>query len=241
MRAVIPASVPVFEQEHARSKELEASTAGLEQEKAGSTAPKELAATAASDPLQGPIEEEYIEDIITSMHGQEERTRAVARAIDLQPEIRWHLRPIATDYIVECHADLRLCQELLSITALLMAAKLLDLSNTAYVEMFVRYCGGLYAENQLLQMEHDVAYVVEWDFQHPTAETWLSLYCWSPGSVEMEVQDAARFMMELTLYYREFVSYPSSAIALGCLALAHDVYGKDRVERHEHTMKPAQT
>ncbi|TFK45271.1 hypothetical protein OE88DRAFT_1740426 [Heliocybe sulcata] len=51
MRAVIPASVPVFEQEHARSKELEASTAGLEQEKAGSTAPKEPEATAASDPL----------------------------------------------------------------------------------------------------------------------------------------------------------------------------------------------
>ncbi|TFK45559.1 cyclin-like protein, partial [Heliocybe sulcata] len=196
--------------------------------------------------------EEYIEDIIASMHGQEEQTHAVARAIDLQPEIRWHLRPIATDYIVECHADLRLRQEvlylcqnivdrylsrrimhlqnyqLLSITALLMAAKLLDLSNTAYVEMFVRYCGGLYAENQLLQMEHDIAYVVEWDFQHPTAETWLSLYCRSPGSVEMEVQDAARFMMELTLYYREFVSYPSSAIALGCLALTHDVYGKDR-------------
>ncbi|TFK47341.1 hypothetical protein OE88DRAFT_1647857 [Heliocybe sulcata] len=51
MCAVIPASVAVFEQEHTRSKELEASTAGLEQKKAGSTVPKEPEATATSDPL----------------------------------------------------------------------------------------------------------------------------------------------------------------------------------------------
>jgi len=45
------------------------------------------------------------------------------------------------------------------------------------------------------------------DFGSSTAEAWLRLMCCGAYSEDQRVQDITRFLMEITLFYREFVFY----------------------------------
>jgi hypothetical protein len=52
--------------------------------------------------------------------------------------------------------------------------------------------------------------------------------CCGPCVEDPKVQHVARFLMEITLFYREFVKYPPSSIALAALTLARFLCGKPR-------------
>jgi len=77
-------------------------------------------------------------------------------------------------------------------------------------------------------MEGHVLSTIQWSLGHPTAEAWLRLSCCGPCTEDVKVQHVARFLMEITLFYREFVEFVPSAIALGALTLARHICGKSR-------------
>lgn len=54
------------------------------------------------------------------------------------------------------------------------------------------------------------------------------MMCCGPCVEDSKVQHVARFLMEITLFYREFVKFPPSSIALGALTLARYLCGKGR-------------
>jgi hypothetical protein len=173
--------------------------------------------------------------------------------MDQQPEIKWHMRPCLVEFLVELHFTFRLRPETLYLTlnivdryvsrrivyikhyqlvgcaALWIAAKFEDAKERVpTVQELVHYCRDTYDESAFIQMEGHVLATIQWTLGHPTAEAWLRMMCCVPSAEEPKVQHVARFLMEITLFYREFVKFPASAIALGSLTLARYLCGKGR-------------
>jgi hypothetical protein len=180
-------------------------------------------------------------------------TMSSMQSMDQQPEIRWHMRPCLVDFLVEIHFTFRLRPETLYLTlniidryvsrrivyikhyqlvgcaALWIAAKFEDAKERVpTVQDLVQICRETYEESAFIQMEGHVLSTIQWTLGHPTAEAWLRLMCCGPCIEEPKVQHVARFLMEITLFYREFIKYPPSSIALGALTLARFLCGKPR-------------
>ena len=168
-----------------------------------------------------------------------------ASAMDQQPEIRWHMRPCLVDFLVEIHFTFRLRPETLYLTlnvvdryvsrrivytkhyqlvgcaALWIAAKFEDAKERVpTVQELVYICRNTYDESAFLQMEGHILTTIQWTLGHPTAEAWLRFFCCGHYEESTKVQHVARFLMEITLFYREYINYAPSDIALACLILA---------------------
>ncbi|GBE78385.1 cyclin [Sparassis latifolia] len=200
------------------------------------------------------LEEEYQDEIRAYMHEMERHTTCSITSMDQQPEIRWHMRPCLVDFLVEIHFTFRLRPEtlylalniidryvsrrivyvkhyqLVGCAALWIAAKFEDAKDRVpSIEDLVQICGkGTYDQIAFIQMEGHVLQTIQWSLGHPTAEAWLRLLCADRWLEETRVQHVARFLMEITLFYREFVRCLPSSIALGSLTLARYLCGKAR-------------
>jgi len=176
-----------------------------------------------------------------------------AQSMDQQPEIRWHMRPCLVDFLVEIHFTFHLRPETLYLTlniidryvsrrivyvkhyqlvgcaALWIAAKFEDAKERVpSVQDLVQICRDTYDESAFIQMEQHVLSTIQWTLGHPTAEAWLRLICCGATPEDQRVQHITRFLMEITLFYREFVFYTPSAIALASLTLARYLCGRPR-------------
>ncbi|KAF4623023.1 hypothetical protein D9613_001950 [Agrocybe pediades] len=199
------------------------------------------------------LEEEYRDEIRYCMLDKERCTMSSTQSMDQQPEIRWHMRPCLVDFLVEIHFTFRLRPETLYLTlnivdryvsrrvvytkhyqlvgcaALWIAAKYEDAKDRVpTLQDLVQICRETYEESAFVQMEGHVLSTIDWVLGHPTAEAWLRLICCGPHVEETKVQHVARFLMEVTLFYREFVKYPPSTISLASLTLARFLCGKSR-------------
>lgn len=199
------------------------------------------------------LEEEYRDEIRYYMHDMERFTMSSTQSMDQQPEIRWHMRPCLVDFLVEIHFTFRLRPETLYLTlnivdryvsrrivyikhyqlvgcaALWIAAKFEDAKERVpTVQDLAQICRETYEESAFIQMEGHVLSTIQWTLGHPTAEAWLRLMCCGPHVEDTKVQHVARFLMEITLFYREFIKYPPSTIALASLTLARYLCSKPR-------------
>lgn len=199
------------------------------------------------------LEEEYREEIRRYMHDMEHYTMSSTQSMDQQPEIRWHMRPCLVDFLVEVHFTFRLRPETLYLTlniidryvsrrivyvkhyqlvgcaALWIAAKFEDAKDRVpTVQDLVAICHDTYDESAFIQMESHVLTTIQWTLGHPTAEAWLRLICCGHSVEDAKVQHVARFLMEITLFYREFVRHSPSSIALAALTLSRFLCGKPR-------------
>jgi hypothetical protein len=119
--------------------------------------------------------------------------------------------------------------QLVGCAALWIAAKFEDAKERVpTVQDLAQICRETYEESAFIQMEGHVLSTIQWVLGHPTAEAWLRLMCCGPYVEDTKVQHVARFLMEITLFYREFVKYPPSTIALAALTLARYLCGKPR-------------
>lgn len=180
-------------------------------------------------------------------------TMSSATAMDQQPEIQWHMRPCLVDFLVEIHFTFRLRPETLYLTlnivdryvsrrivytkhyqlvgcaALWIAAKFEDAKERVpTLTDLVQICRETYDESAFIQMEGHVLATIQWTLGHPTAEAWLRFYCCGSFEESAQVQHVARFLMEITLFYREFIKYTPSAIALASLILARFICSQPR-------------
>ncbi|KAJ7900029.1 cyclin [Mycena olivaceomarginata] len=199
------------------------------------------------------LEEEYRDEIRHYMHDMERYTMSSLQSMDQQPEIRWHMRPCLVDFLVEIHFTFRLRPEtlyltlnivdryvsrrivyikhyqLVGCTALWIAAKFEETKERVpTVQDLAQICRDTYDESAFVQMEGHVLSTIQWTLGHPTAEAWLRLMCVGSSVEDAKVQNVARFLMEITLFYREFVKFSPSSIALASLTLARFLCGKAR-------------
>lgn len=190
------------------------------------------------------FEEEYQDEAISHMRDMEAATLPNLDLMDAQPELRWFMRPYLIDFIVEIHQTFRLRPETLYLTmnivdryvskriafkrhyqligsaALLIAAKYEDAKDRVpTVPDLVAMCCRAYDEAAFTQMESHILQTLSWQLGHPTAESWLRTFCMQQRE-EVDTQSVARFLMENTLFHRDFIGIPSSLIASGALMLS---------------------
>ncbi|KAJ7160245.1 cyclin-like protein [Mycena filopes] len=177
------------------------------------------------------------------------------QAMDQQPEIRWHMRPCLIDFLVEIHFTFRLRPETLYLTvnivdryvsrrvtyikhyqlvgcaALWIAAKFVDPEERipTYQDL-VQICQETYHESAFNQMEGHVLSTIQTLFV-PNASDCLFLVVKGPSmdgpfTEDPIVRHVAYFLMEITLFYPEFIECSPSSIALAALTLARFLCGK---------------
>jgi hypothetical protein len=178
---------------------------------------------------------------------------ADAGLIDQQPELKWYMRGFLVDFLVEIHLQHRLRPEtlylalnivdryvskrivfkkhyqLVGCAALWIAAKFEDAKDRVpTLPELVAMCSDAYDEKAFVQMEGHVLSTIQWVIGHPTSEAWLRLACVTGSIEDARTQCVARFLMELTLFHREFIQFYTSDIAMASLLLARYMLGKTR-------------
>jgi len=173
--------------------------------------------------------------------------------MDMQPELRWSMRPYLIDFLVEVHQRFRLRPEVLYLAmnivdryvskrgvhkkhyqlvgcaGLWIAAKVEDgKDKVPLVKELAEMCCKAFDESEFVQMEGHVLAAIGWLTGHPTAEAWLRIHTTGLNPEDANTQNIARFVMEITLFHREFVDIKSSLIAQGALMLARFICGKPR-------------
>lgn len=189
--------------------------------------------------------------------------------MDQQPELQWRMRPYLIDFIVEIHSQFRLRPEclylavnivdryvsrrvvykkhyqLVGCAALWIAAKFEDgKDRVPLVREFYDMCCGAYEQSAFIQMEGHILTTIGWGAGHPTAESWLRCFLTHSDSQlneEPRVQAASRFLMEVSLFHREFVGIRPSIVAWGSLILARYVCGKLRKPAPHDLLIPSET
>ena len=210
-------------------------------------------------------EQEYQTEIIEHMHHMQDETTASVDLMDAQPELRWFMRPYLVDCIVEIHQTLRLRPETLYLTmnivdryvskrivykrhfqlvgcaALLIASKFEDSKDKVpTVSELSQMCCSAYDESAFTQMEGHVLSTIGWVLGFPTPEAWLRL--WSKqGAADARTQSVARFLMEASLFHRNFIGVLPSHLTAGSLLLARYICGQSGQEEEEEAMQAAQT
>ncbi|KAJ7938964.1 hypothetical protein B0H13DRAFT_1516484, partial [Mycena leptocephala] len=87
-------------------------------------------------------------------------------------------------------------------------------------------CGNKFYKSDFLQKESELLSAIQWKLERRTAAEWLDLMFVVPRTEDIKVQHVARFLMEITLYYPEFIGISSSSVALAALTLALFIEGK---------------
>lgn len=173
--------------------------------------------------------------------------------MDMQPEIQWHMRACLVEFLIEVHLNFQLRPETLYLTcnivdryvsrrvvykkhyqlvgcaALWIASKFEDpKERVPTVRDLCEICRDEYDESAFVQMEGHVLATIAWRVGHPTAEAWLRIACVGVCFEDSRTQHIARFLMEITLFHREFLSFPPSVIAQAALLLARYTLNKPR-------------
>lgn len=171
----------------------------------------------------------------------------------MQPELQWYMRPFLVDFLIEIHQQFRLRPEVLYLAmnivdryvskrvvykkhyqlvgcaALWIAAKFEDAKDRVpTVRELADMCCKAYDETAFIQMEGHVLQTIGWTIGHPTAEAWMRMACMGNDKEDTRTQHIARFLMEITLFHREFVGVKPSVLAAGSLMVARFICGLHR-------------
>lgn len=171
-------------------------------------------------------------------------------SIDIQTEIQWFMRPYLLDFLIEAHAAFGLLPEtlflainlldrycsrrivykrhyqLVGCASLLIAAKYGDRKDRVpTIRELKTMCCHLYEEEMFTQMEWHVLQTLEWAIGHPTIDGFLQLATEALPK-DVEVENMARYIAEIAMFHKEFVSKRPSDMARSALALARYVFNR---------------
>ncbi|KUL86109.1 hypothetical protein ZTR_07660 [Talaromyces verruculosus] len=212
---------------------------------------------AIADQLSAQAREEYLDDCLQHMLDMDTATLPDVESIDIQTEIQWFMRPYLLDFLIEAHAAFQLqpstlflainlldryCSkrvvykrhyQLVGCSALLIAAKYGDKKeHVPTIRELKSMCCSLYDDDMFLQMEWHVLQTLDWTVGHPTVDSFLNI-----AIVDMqydpEVEHLALYILEISLFHREFVSKPSADLAKAALALSRCILNRRQPDATE--------
>lgn len=171
-------------------------------------------------------------------------------SIDIQTEIQWFMRPYLLDFLIEAHSAFQLLPSTLFLTinildrycsrrvvykrhyqlvgcaALLIASKYGDKKDRVpTVRELKSMCCSLYDDDMFTQMEWHVLQTLNWSMGHPTMDSFLQIAVLD-CPYDPEVEYLALYILEISLFHREFISKPSSDLARAALALSRCVLNR---------------
>jgi hypothetical protein len=170
----------------------------------------------------------YLVDFIVEIH----------QTFRLRPETLFLTMNIVDRYVSKRIVYKRHYQ-LVGCAALLIAAKFEDAKDKVpLVSELAQMCCSAYDESAFVQMEGHVLSTIGWVLGFPTPEAWLRLACATTisgnegqindpvfdgihaSSINQKTLSIARFLLESSLFVRDFIGLSSSGLTAGCILLA---------------------
>jgi hypothetical protein len=173
--------------------------------------------------------------------------------MDLQPELEWYMLPFLVDFMLEVHSQFRMSPytlhlainiinryvskrvvfkkhyQLVGCAALWIAAKFEDAKDKVpTVRELKGMCVGAYEEEMFVQMEGHVLSTLGWELGGvQTCEAFvehiISRLRGQQGHVDARLVHLSRFFLDLSLFYREFLAFRPSEVAVSAVALARHI------------------
>lgn len=165
------------------------------------------------------------------------------------------MRPYLLDFLIEAHTAFSLLPETLFLTinlldrycskrvvykrhyqlvgcaAMLIAAKYGDKKDRVpTIRELKSMCCNLYDKDMFIQMEWHVLQTLNWVVGHPTVDSFLQMVLQEVNQ-DPEVECMARYLSEIALFHKDFVSTRPSVMARSSLALARHILGRP-IPRH---------
>ena len=216
------------------------------------------------------INAEYLPYITEHLKTLEDATSVNPTMIDLQPEVKWYMRPYLVNFIVQMHSSLKLkpqtlflcwniidryCAkriafkqhyQLIGCTSLWIASKYEDKkSRVPTVKELNTMCSNVYDDSMFREMEVHILSTLNWSIGHTTLEDILQLavkYSDPDGKEQLDkpielykgntptvsaILAVSRYLCELTLYERSYLTYSTSQIGITCFLMACSILNMD--------------
>ena len=160
------------------------------------------------------------------------------------------MRPYLLDFLVEAHSSFGLLPEtlfltvnildrycskrivyrkhyqLVGCTALLIASKYGEPGKKVpRIKELANMCCSLYEEDMFTQMERHVMITLDWIIGPPTVDAFLQ-FALDDGYYDLEVEHMARYISEIAMFHKEFVSTRPSEMAKASLALSRVILNR---------------
>lgn len=197
---------------------------------------------------------EYQDQIVQHIQRLELVTQPNSEMIAAQPEIRWDLRPLLIDFVIDYHLTLRLSDEslylavniidrycskrvvlkrhyqLVGSTALWIASKYYDgKKKHSIFEKLSNMHKNTYTVNMFKEMELHILNSLGWDLSHPTFVLFIDIYLKQNTYKRLNLPLLKRltlYLCEVTLYHPEYLDIVPSQIAKWAVTLAnYIIYG----------------
>ncbi|TPX33375.1 hypothetical protein SmJEL517_g03708 [Synchytrium microbalum] len=199
--------------------------------------------------------EEYANEISSHMKDLEIQTAPRPNYMDNQPEINWKMRQTLVSWLIQVLEEYDSLQEtlyltinildrfcshrkiprnqyqLLGVASYLIAAKYAENhGHVPTVKQLCKICCDSYPESDFKQMELVILDEIHFVLGHPTAEAFLRADCRFVKCVEMQSRALARYIMEFSVIYEEFIVYMPSVVASASIILAESIRGNHDYE-----------
>ncbi|ORY02798.1 hypothetical protein K493DRAFT_323218 [Basidiobolus meristosporus CBS 931.73] len=191
---------------------------------------------------------EYADEIMEYMKELEIRMMPDHYYIDRQPELKWHMRSILLDWLVQVHDRFKMHQEtlflcvnyidrflsvkeisvdklqLVGITALFIAAKYEEISAPTISEM-VFMVDKAYSIDDLKKAERFMINILNYELGYPGPLSFLRRIS-KADRYDSSIRTLAKYLVEVTIMYEVFIQYPSSKVAAASYYLSMGLLNK---------------
>ncbi|KAF3064892.1 G2/mitotic-specific cyclin-4 [Daldinia childiae] len=200
---------------------------------------------------------EYGEDIFNYMKEMEIDLLPKPHYMDIQTEIKWSMRAVLMDWVIQVHTRFGLLPEtlflavnyidrflsvkivsigklqLVGATALLLAAKYEEI-NCPSVQEIVYMVDGGYNQEEVLKAERFMLSMLNFALGWPGPMSFLRRIS-KADDYDSEIRTVAKYFLEVTVMDERFVSSPPSYVAAGAQCLSRMILGKgDWTPEHVH-------
>ncbi|KAJ2906597.1 putative G2/mitotic-specific cyclin [Zalerion maritima] len=185
---------------------------------------------------------EYADDIFAYMIERENELKPDAFYMDTQTELRWSMRSVLIDWVVQVHARFHLYPETLHLTvnlidrflskkavslgklqlvgatALLIASKYEEVNVPSVREIVYMVDEGYQAE-EILKAEKYMSNLLDWQLGYPSPLNFLRRTS-KADEYEEKIRTVAKYLIEVAMMDERFVACGSSLVAAGAHCMA---------------------
>ncbi|KAI5453345.1 G2/mitotic-specific cyclin [Naganishia albida] len=192
---------------------------------------------------------EYQEDIFEYMRDLEYKLMPNHKYMDDQPNLKWEMRGILTDWLIEVHNKFRLLPETLflavNIADRFLSARVVSLSKLQLVGLtclfiaakyeevicpsvsnFLYMADGGYTDEEIIAAEKYVLTTLNFDLSYPNPMHFLRRVSKAEG-YDIQSRTVAKYLMEISLVDERFLNIEPSRLAASATWMARLVLGRD--------------
>ena len=199
----------------------------------------DLDAEDANDPL---MVADYVVEIFEYLRDIETATMPNPHYMDHQESLKWHLRGILVDWLIEVHARFHLMPEtiflavnivdrflstkiveldrlqLVGITAMFIASKYEEVLSP-HIHNFKHVADDGFSEEEILKAERYVLAALNYDLSYPNPLNFLRRIS-KADNYDIQCRTLAKYFLEISLLDHRFLKYTPSHIAAASMYLA---------------------